>query len=736
MLLSFTNNQSETVGQIKIVPNSDVVGSLQSLTALSGVEAAALGEPSIQLLEGCTYEYVVQGEGLQLKEIPLLIQKTRLREAFDRGVITTGLNVGTLHLTLQDGSGVSVGVASIEVRSRKLDYRIEYREMMDDIARWAVDLIGALTGVAEGKRELSADGDASTLQQKYFLLRSIIQGRHFRQAIAQILEAPHSKLTGIEEAADVRRGIKPRRKASIQIASARRRIEVPEGHRLLKRGITSLPHMMISDTSVASHDTPENRFVKRVLEVLRATLSGIKQLFEKIADLKSQMHLSVLSEMQEMINWLDSILKAELFRGVGRATAFTFSSPVLQRRAGYRELVRAWLAAQMASQLSWAGGELVFGAGQKNVATLYEYWCFLQVVEAVQQVADFPPNFAKSFIHEKGGGLEFMLARGTESNVTGVAEYFGRKLKLRVSFNETFRKRTKFEKSGSWSREMRPDVTLTLWPDHMTENDAEILGMVSRIHFDAKYKSKLSSFRSEPEDDGPTDTSVIYKRDDLAKMHAYRDAIRRSEAAYILYPGDAGDADCFQMYDEILPGLGAISLRPGDPQGLQLMVAKIRLLIENCCRRISQREYLSYARHHTKDVVGSSESTWLPDLVPTTSKRKATRSSRLDFQRVRHIFICEVEAGSGIEFDHEHKRLQVPLGQLVPEVFALGLKGMLVVIVHDNTKKVGYIEQIDIIGKDILLSVELYEAEQVVALIEKVAVKLGKSTTNISVVTL
>src|SRR5438309_10260950 len=52
------------------------------------------------------------------------------------------------------------------------------------------------------------------------------------------------------------------------------------------------------------------------------------------------------------------------------------------------------------------------------------------------------------------------------------------------------------------------------------------------------------------------------KRTDLLKMHAYRDAIRRSAGAYVIYPGDE-ERTPFMEHHEVLPGLGAFPLRPG-----------------------------------------------------------------------------------------------------------------------------------------------------------------------------
>jgi hypothetical protein len=50
-------------------------------------------------------------------------------------------------------------------------------------------------------------------------------------------------------------------------------------------------------------------------------------------------------------------------------------------------------------------------------------------------------------------------------------------------------------------------------------------------------------------------------------MHAYRDAVQRSAAAFVLYPGT--ESKLFRQYHELLPGLGAFTLGPTEEGGVR-----------------------------------------------------------------------------------------------------------------------------------------------------------------------
>jgi hypothetical protein len=83
------------------------------------------------------------------------------------------------------------------------------------------------------------------------------------------------------------------------------------------------------------------------------------------------------------------------------------------------------------------------------------------------------------------------------------------------------------------------------------------------LHFDAKYRLSDVGLARELAGDEEEETSEPV-RDDLLKMHVYRDAIRRSVGSFVLYPGPVEASPPYQVYHELLPGVGAFALRPGE----------------------------------------------------------------------------------------------------------------------------------------------------------------------------
>jgi hypothetical protein len=123
--------------------------------------------------------------------------------------------------------------------------------------------------------------------------------------------------------------------------------------------------------------------------------------------------------------------------------------------------------------------------------------------------------------------------------------------------------------------------------------------LMVHIHFDAKYRVEdiESLFGAESVDGEEETDDGNYKRQDLMKMHAYRDAIKRSQGAYVIYPGRTNSTVQFSGFHEMLPGLGAFSIAPdelGDAQGLEALESFLAGALRHLADRTTSLEQASY----------------------------------------------------------------------------------------------------------------------------------------------
>ncbi len=287
-------------------------------------------------------------------------------------------------------------------------------------------------------------------------------------------------------------------------------------------------------------------------------------------------------------------------------------SPTLQRKSGYRELLRLWLQFHAGAQLAWDGGREVYEGGARTVATLYEYWLFFQL-EALFRAKFACAEPLHALLVELESGLpRLKLRRGVALNtpVGGVwSKTAGRKLKAEFQFNRKFARRDDRTQPGSWTRGVQPDFTISIWPAGFTAAEAETKELMVHVHFDAKYRvEQARELLGEDANDAAfvegtatkDELRTAAKYADLLKMHAYRDAIRRTAGAYVLYPGNAaesGNNQEFRGFHEILPGLGAFAIRPspeGAAEGMEVLAKFLDDVVEHLANRTTARERVSY----------------------------------------------------------------------------------------------------------------------------------------------
>ena len=565
------------------------------------------GESRWQLVEGEEYEYAFEGD-YHFKEHELVRPS---KSSSSRGWIKTGIYVGCLTLTVTNDAGFEVEV-SFEVRSVKMDYRTDYKTMLHDITSHFTDLVMMQGAPVTQRFEVDPNENSNTLYQQFAFMKSLVDSEEFEEALNKILYNPIHKWTGTIIEKDICSVKRLGRQELKQVASSKNRLPLGEGTTIGDH-IDSVPRRLSVSYKKDTVDVAENRFVKFVLQSFSSFCSTIQQCKNASPRLKTEAELTA----NQLAGWLSR----DFFLDVSDLQTMTLNSPALQRKEGYREVLQAWMMSKLAAQITWKGGDNVYQAGKRNVAALYEYWVFFKLLDIVKETfhLELTEEGEKKLVKTDQDHINLELKQGRRIMIGGIYRTDTRLLKVRLYYNRTFSTSDQLDKSGSWTTAMRPDYTLSIWSGNIKENEAEEQDLIVHIHFDAKYKLNRILLNERELDDTHTfededaelseedllmnqekkeEEKGIYKRVDLLKMHAYKDAIRRTSGAYILYPGSENKS--LKGFHEILPGLGAFCLSPNsiekDSKEIEHFLHDI---LEHMLNRASQRERMSY---HTYEI--------------------------------------------------------------------------------------------------------------------------------------
>lgn len=545
----------------------------------------------IQVAEGHEYRYEIELVAAASTAITTSRPELFLADSAAglAGRLRPGLCTGLLPLTIF-AEGSALGQCQLEVRSSKLDYLRDYRWMMRDIASSVAELAMDRFAATEQRFSPDANRDAATLYQQFAFLRHALTDEQFLAAIRHVLSRPHISWDEEPEARRPGQGWSGGSREMRQLAKPGRRVRVEntEGP-LASHGVPALLTVQRPEPTL---DNDANRFVRFALN---RWLELTDLVSERLDKLTTPAGVRSRREALELRQLLQSFLAEGLLQDVGELSHFPSGNQVLQKREGYRDIYRLYALCEVASQLGWTGGEDVYGAGQRDVASLYEYWVFLQLAELVAGICGSSFDWTALF-STTADGMGLDLKRGRTARVGGTVERNGRQLKLDLHFNRTFSRRSGTE--SSWTRPLRPDCSLKVeWLDESAAKPEPVW-----VHFDAKYRVEALTELMTPaademdaidaaEQNEVEEVQGRAKSDDILKMHAYRDAIRRSAGAYVVYPGTI--PNLLREYHELLPGLGAFPLKPSE-MGMAAGTSTVREFIvsvlDHLTTQVSQHE--------------------------------------------------------------------------------------------------------------------------------------------------
>lgn len=498
-------------------------------------------------------------------------------------IVTGSINLrsyaGLLTLGI-DGTDMAI---EAEVVCRKLNYFQEFQHLLTQIAEELAELL--LQQEAPASIEFTLSDTPSVLDTgALVVLRHLMNPANLPAAVSAILARPHSRVvtrTAIEEHPDV---------SAIAIDSIDEAVSDGQFIRggafgRLFRGYT--PRLLPSEISEESSDTVENRYVLNFLTETRHLANRL------LKHLRNGKNAAVANECEQWVTKLDELNAADLWRTVSPLTAIPSNSQVLQRRDGYREILHFDLQLKMGLSLDWDQSGIVsegLRGDIRPVSELYEYWCFLMLRRLVRELCGGHVEAGGNLLTTSKSGFTVNLRKGQKSKTRfKFTSSNGEQVAITLFYNRKF-VRPESDKAGwdgSYTASFHPDFSLLVRREK---------GAIAHwLHFDSKYRvhaeTLLASFTSDTEgeeddedlgsdsddDSYATEIKRTHLRDDLFKMHTYRDGILGSRGAYVLFPGDAHSPgeDAAQHRVNIrhpsgfgvplvdVPSVGAFPLTPG-----------------------------------------------------------------------------------------------------------------------------------------------------------------------------
>lgn len=322
---------------------------------------------------------------------------------------------------------------------------------------------------------------------------------------------------------------------------------------------------------ILSNDTQENRFLKFALYQISKRYEDLRQRIEAVKTASDTMKAAMHATSES----LKRLQHHPFFRTIGRFKGINQESMVLQKATGYSQVYRTWNLLRRAYSLN----DGLYRLQTKDIATLYEIWCFIEVSHIVKEQLHLENEEAEHRNRmEMNGIFSWELGKGEHSRI------LFRKDGVELAELVYNPKNADKENNNVGMKGLvvptvpqKPDIVLQL-----TKNDLQ-QGMKMTYLFDAKYRI-----------DGKDKGVDIPPEDAINQMHRYRDAIYYKDydvnalkkeviGGYILFPGDGetADVEVSRFYKTIKEvNIGAFPLRPKDKRNRQLLEHFIEQLIQ------------------------------------------------------------------------------------------------------------------------------------------------------------
>ena len=483
-------------------------------------------------------------------------EKFTFRKQILAGFLNYGNEIGRseIQFIYQVGAEIRNFIFTYEVLSTKLNYHDHWKKIIEDIEQEYRML--SLDYMRRTFHGFSPDTSGDTPEIIWWSVFNNEQ-KKFIKACKNIIDRPRHRLHGKEtyKRAD-RLTFVP---SSIENELAEHRNDTAHLYRVEQR--------------VWTNDTQENRFLKFALGQITAKYETLKKRIEAVKNASDVMK----EDMQAMLVVLKHLQRNPFFRTVGNYKGMSQESLILQKATGYSQIYRTWSLLRRSYSLN----DGIYRLQTKDIATLYEIWCFIEVSHIVKEKLHLSDDdIDQRNRMEMNGLFTWDLGKGEHSRI------LFKKDDIELAELIYNPKSTERENKSVGIKDLvvptvpqKPDIVLQLTKSDLQE------GMKLTYLFDAKYRI-----------DGKDKNGVdVPPEDAINQMHRYRDAIYYRDyqtdtlkkeviGGYILFPGDGEPTDVavskfYQTIDKV--NIGAFPLRPKDVHNRQLLEQFIEELIQN-----------------------------------------------------------------------------------------------------------------------------------------------------------
>ena len=421
------------------------------------------------------------------------------------GVINFGNEIGLSDLIVRVNGKEHLRII-IEVYPSKISYKDDYLAIMSDVTNEIYNLI---FDVLKKTYQNYAQNDkiGNSLVEFFAVIRKIYGS--LIKAVDIILRAPHHEL-----------------KADYQVLPSHK---IKDFNGRCLRWIEKHPqHVEKADSNICidrslcvkkqiTYNTKENQFTKYILYTVARRLNSFKKNY---MCLQRDVDWAVLKEIDGMIYGINRRINHGCLAEI-KPHEFVGMSLVFSMGVGYRELYKYYL--MLMRGLSITGD--VFTISIKDLAVLYEYWCFIKLNSIMRNNQSYV-QISQDIVRVHGNGLFVSLVKGRTSKVKYRYIKTGELITLTYNPKEI------------------SSPTVTQKPDNVLSLEKKGAGTVYEYVFDAKYRINSAL----PGTDYYTTISHTPGPEvgDINTMHRYRDAIvyergidqyqRSMFGAYVLFP--------------------------------------------------------------------------------------------------------------------------------------------------------------------------------------------------------